>query len=243
MSSLTDTLKMVNNMIGPPEATRKRLALDRTKLYELLQSHHVEFLDWHEDWHRKLMNWVDDYTSHEPLRQLFLQVSNHLWKACTKLQDLKKWAKAAGSDESLPGGRTDRHVVISALVDIQNAFGEFAVVAWDEKLKSTYMHDSVIECLRTTSRIMLVLGGLLFQDQSEFLDRWEEVNEKSNMKDFKFDLLDDGYGRVPDPTLTGVICDAAETPSTYLPSSSVPPALVRNQGPYWRPILVNRERI
>lgn len=191
-----------------------------------------------ESWHENHLGWVRDYAGSECLEPLCMTVAEALWTAANKMQQLQGWSL---KERSLPNGTTDRSIALSALEDIIGALEAFEVVVRNPILHVPQDMYMVHVYLKRVLKVAIILGKLLgsprcyswFEDFEGFVH---------HLEGFWFDSQED-YQRISDPTVQGVIADAATIPSPWLPANPSAPHLTRraydSNGKYRPRIVLN----
>jgi hypothetical protein len=175
-------------------------------------------------WHQNhLCRWVHKYAESECLEPLCTTVAKALEMAADKMQQLQKWSLR---QRPLPEGNTDRAVALSALDDVIGALRAFEVVAHSPILQIPQDMSMVLVYLKRVLKVTIILGKLLAPTRS---DSWFECFEGfiHHLEGFWFDCQQD-YQRISDPTIPGVIVDAASVPSPCLPANPTAPRLYRS---------------
>jgi hypothetical protein len=140
---------------------------------------------------------------------------------------------------------SDRHVVVSALLDVLQAFKAFRVVNKEPGLGGVHIKDMIRIYLRETFELMFLLGKLAFPWRGDkcWFRWWQAYLVESQFEDFRFDSDDDYPGmdrpHLENTTLQGVLSDPAQVPAPCLPYYSTSPVLLRNTGSYGPAILRN----
>ncbi|KAE8443447.1 hypothetical protein EG329_001844 [Mollisiaceae sp. DMI_Dod_QoI] len=151
---------------------------------------------------------------------------------------LRLWA--AGRVPLPPRFHTDRHVVISALGDIIDAFNSFSIVGTDEELGQPQYRTLVLKYLQKTYTVMVLLAQTMYPYNIE-MEWFLEVSyysQVTGLRDFRFDNHG-SYERIKNPTSSGVISDQARVAASCLPTYPQPPVVCRNPGSYGQRILLN----
>jgi hypothetical protein len=157
-----------------------------------------------------------------------------------KLEKLRVWARAAGNTSLPNGALSDRHIVISSLQDILEAFKLFSIVSTDEDFDELNNKMVVLEYARRTYALMIILLQILYPYGSDLA--WSHAASDylraTQLWDFKFDNEDE-YERISNPTCPGAIIDQGSVPRSCLPAYPQPPIVCRNPAPYGNRLLLN----
>jgi hypothetical protein len=180
----------------------------------------LEVQSWHQN---HLCRWVHKYAESECLEPLCTTVADALWMAADKIQQLHDWSLG---QRSLPDGETDRSFALSALDDVIDALKAFEVIVHNPILHVPQDMSMVQVYLKRVLKVTIILGKLLGSPHS---DSWFEIFEGfiPHLEGFWFDCQQD-YQRISDPTVSGVIADAATIPPTWLPTHPSAPRLYRS---------------
>jgi hypothetical protein len=201
------------------------------------------------EWHLAKVSWIQDVRN-PALKILCNTVASCLVSASKEALLLGKFASGIVTlPTNISTDRqtniriyTDRHLIIRALEEMLAAFEAFAVVKKDPTLHQIHIKEMVLVYLRYAFEMMLVLGLLCWDHQTDnlwFEEGYRVYLDETQLAGFKFDSESDYKGMHNDSTMTGVLADHRAVPATYLPMHPEPPFLIRDSGTYSRTIQIN----
>ncbi|KAF8853942.1 hypothetical protein BDZ45DRAFT_748010 [Acephala macrosclerotiorum] len=242
-ASLTNVIGHINNVAGSRSEIERPLEWPQRQLTNFLEECHTLHTP-HAILcrHKILMKWLREReASRSPsLERLCVGVVDHLIRAVKKMEKLRVWADAAGEAPLPNGALSDRHIVISSLQDILEAFKLFSIVSMEEDFEKQNNKMVMLEYARRTYALMIILLQILYPYGSDLA--WSHTAadylRATQLWDLKFDNEDD-YERNSNPTCDGVIIDQASVPEPCRPAYHQPPIVCRNPGPYGSRLLLN----
>lgn len=233
MSKLTSLIQTVEYFKGNPVELSQPLPWGKQRLLEQLELCLTSDI---KGWHESKLSWIQAADC-PALTDLCKNVAECLLSAHSKSRMLREVLRGHRIPQK---GVTDRLILSWVFLDIQNAFRAFEVMSTHPELGEYHIRTMVLRYLGQAYKLMLLLGRMLFapgSDATFFMESWTYLNDQE-LVDFEFDRPQD-YRRIEDPTLAGVLADAAAMPEQYLPANPEPPVYCRNPGPYGPTILIN----
>jgi hypothetical protein len=246
MASLYNIRTFLETLKGPPRDEHRPSHWTKRELEEHLRRCPTPPKIY--EWHLVNVSWIHAH-GNPALKILCNTVASCLVSASKEALLLRKFASGiiilptniSTDAQTTVRIHTDRHLIIRALEEILSAFEAFAVVNKDSSLRQSYIKAMILEYLRKSWKMMLVLGLLCWDHQTDSLwfQNYQSFLYQTQLRDFKFDSESDYERKINDPTVTGVINDQSQVPATCLPLHPTPPYLIRDSGTYARTIQIN----
>jgi hypothetical protein len=246
MASLYNIRTFLETLKGPPRDEHRPSHWTKRELEEHLRRCPTPPKIY--EWHLVNVSWIHAH-GNPALKILCNTVASCLVSASKEALLLRKFASGiiilpaniSTDAQTTVRIHTDRHLIIRALEEMLSAFEAFAVVDKDSSLRQSHIKAMIMEYLRKSWEMMLVLGLLCWDHQTDSLwfENLQSFLYQTQLRDFKFDSELDYKRRMDDPTVTGVINHQSQVPATCIPMHPTPPYLIRDSGTYARTIQIN----
>jgi hypothetical protein len=114
-----------------------------------------------DDWHDEQVDWIRQQARNENLERLCEEIALPLRPAILKARLLRRYALEHPLDcLLLYGFLSDRHLIVSALRDVLDAFKAFHAVHEEPDLDAVHIRAMIRSYLRKTFELMFLLGKL-----------------------------------------------------------------------------------
>jgi hypothetical protein len=244
MSSLTNVINITEAFVTHSKPLNLPLDWDSKDLFRCLDR--CVTLHEFDDWHHQKVDWVHQQARNKNLEQLCEEVALALRPAILKARLARSCALDHSHDQlQLYGFHSDRHLIMSALRDVLDAFKAFRVVTENPDLDAVHVRAMIRIYLKKTFELMFLFGKLAapWPEDRCFFRCWQTYLADSRFEDFEFDS-DDYYPAMDRPHLqntglSGALADPAQVPSCCLPYYCTVPLVILNPGPYGTAIVRN----